>query len=101
MQAYNKLVRDRIIEIIESKGQQVKFHIADEQEYLQKLLEKLSEEVTEFQEAKSKEEMADIFEVITALLEHYHWSLEEVIEIQKKKKEERGGFSKKIILEES
>lgn len=101
MTVYNKLVRDKIIEIIEAKGQQAKFHIADDQEYLSKLLEKLNEEVKEFQEAKSKGEMADIFEVITAILEHYQWNLEEIVDIQKKKRKERGGFKEKIILEES
>lgn len=101
MTTYNKLVRDKIIEIIHAKGGQAKFHIATEQEYREKLLDKLFEEVAEFRAEESKEEMADIFEVITALLELNDWKLEEIVAIQKDKREKRGGFSRKIILEES
>lgn len=101
MQTYNKLVRDKIIEIIESKGQKAEFHVAEESEYKEKLLEKLLEEIQEFTADQNPEEMADIFEVITALLELHKWNLEDIVAIQKEKREKRGGFSKRIILEKS
>lgn len=98
---YDKLVRDHIIDIIKKGGGSPVFHTAETAEYLVKLKEKLREETEEFISSETEEEMADIFEVIYALLALKGWSIEEIVSLQKKKREERGGFEKKIILEEA
>jgi len=97
---YNKLVRDKIPEIIKSKGENPRTHMADDKEYLKKLGEKLLEEINEFLEQNNKEELADIMEVIDAVCEFKGWNKKDIEDIQKKKAEERGSFSNRIILDE-
>ena len=98
---YNKLVRDQIIEIIRADGSEAKFHIADDQEYWQKLTEKIGEELAEFIVDESPEELADMMEVIDAVLEYKGYTWEQIREIQAQKAEKRGGFKERIILEET
>ena len=98
---YNKLVRDKIPEIIRKKGETAVTHIADEAEYWAKLKEKIAEEVKEFQEAESAEELADVLEVIDAIVEFKKMDMNEIVRIQREKAEKRGGFKERIILEES
>ena len=64
---YNKLVRDKIPEIIANNGQKATFRVLDKTEYLTYLEKKLDEEVAEFHESKSIEELADILQVIISL----------------------------------
>jgi predicted house-cleaning noncanonical NTP pyrophosphatase (MazG superfamily) len=98
---YGKLVRDNIPEKIRANGESCIFHIASEVEYGEKLKEKLQEEVKELLEAESLEEMADVLEVLEAMRELNGYSEEELYKIKSNKKEKNGGFSKRVILDES
>ena len=96
--AYNKLVRDRIPEIIARSGNTCDTRILDDDEYLQMLDMKLNEELAEYQESKSMEELADLLEVIRAVAAARGSSIQEVEQIRRQKAEKRGGFEKRILL---
>ena len=95
---YNKLVRDRIPEIIEASGKRCVCATLSDEGYLAKLDEKLNEELAEYQESKSMEELADLLEVIRAVAAARGSSAEEVEAIRQDKAARRGGFEKKILL---
>lgn len=97
---YNKLVRDRIPEIIKASGKQCICSTLSDEEYIAKLDEKLNEELAEYQESKSMEELADLLEVIRAVAAARGSSIEEVEAIRQDKAEKRGGFEKRILLTE-
>lgn len=97
---YRKLVRDKIPEIIEKDGKTGICSILSEQDYITMLDRKLNEELAEYQESKSMEELADLLEVISAVAAARGSSMEEVEKIRQEKKEKRGGFEKRILLEE-
>ncbi|MFA6447134.1 MAG: nucleoside triphosphate pyrophosphohydrolase [Patescibacteria group bacterium] len=98
---YNKLVRDKIPDIILARGVMPKTHIADETEYWQKLKEKLTEEVDEFKSDESIAEIADIMEVINTICEHKGFDKAQIETLRAEKAKNRGGFKDRIILEES
>lgn len=96
MEKYNKLVRDKIPEFLDSKNIPYEKRIAEENEYKIELIKKLDEEVKEFLVAGEIEELADVIEVIEAIkkLEVY----KNVEEVRMNKFNEKGGFENKIIL---
>ena len=89
---YNKLVRDKIPEIIEKQGQKPTIRIMEEEEYIQALEQKLDEEVGEFHRDKNTEELADILEVVFALAKTLDCSVDELMQVYQKKHDARGGF---------
>lgn len=101
MKRYDKLVRDRIPEIIKKKGTVPKTHVASDDEFWLKLKEKLTEEVKEFLASETPEEIADILEVLDAICERKGYRMEEIQRLKEVKVEQRGAFKEKIILEES
>lgn len=96
---YNKLVRDRIPEIIELDGSTCEYHVADNGEYERMLHAKLLEEANEFIQKPSAEELADILEVVDALRKYHKIDITELKHQKIMKKTNRGGFDKKFILE--
>ena len=99
MPSYQKLVRDKIPEIIEAAGKKPVTHSLDEASFLSELDRKLNEECAEYQESRSMEELADMLEVMYAIAEARGSSAAELESIRQKKAAERGAFSKRIFLD--
>jgi len=99
MKVYNKLVRDLIPQIIEKSGKKFNTHIAEKDEYKRLLEEKLQEEVNEYLEENNIEELADVLEVLVGLAQSLGYTEEELFERRLQKKEQRGGFEDKVVLE--
>ena len=97
---YNKLIRDRIPEIIAKNGQSARVRVLTDEEYLTKLDEKLGEELAEYLADGNVGELADLLEVIYAAALVRGTTAEQLDEIRRKKAEERGAFAEKLLLEE-
>lgn len=100
MATHNKLVRDKIPQIIEANGEHALTRILEDDEYKAELIKKLGEECAEFTENPSAEELADVREVVNAL-ESVISTPEEVARIQDQKASERGTFKDRIYLIET
>jgi predicted house-cleaning noncanonical NTP pyrophosphatase (MazG superfamily) len=97
---YNKLVRDRIPEIIESSGKTCVTEILSDEEYLRMVDAKLDEELVEYHKDQNIEELADLMEVIQACAVARGYTMEQLEQVRAEKAAERGGFEKKILLKE-
>ncbi len=99
---YNKLVRDNIPNIINSKNKIPVYYTLNEDQYWEALINKDMEELEEVKKALSKEEikeeLADKLEVLIAMAKHNGFSLEEIIVTANSKRKERGSFNNKIFL---
>ncbi|MCQ4806657.1 nucleoside triphosphate pyrophosphohydrolase [Intestinimonas massiliensis] len=100
LQTYHKLVRDRIPEIIEADGKTCVYATLSNEDYIALLDQKLNEELAEYQESKSLEELADLLEVMQAVVKARGWTAEDLERVRAKKAAKRGGFEKKILLKE-
>lgn len=98
MQAFNKLVRDKIPDIIKQQGWSPCTEILSDDRYLIELDKKLAEEIEEYQKSKELEELADILEVIDAICKARGYSVDELYRKKEEKLNERGGFSGKVFL---
>lgn len=97
---YNKLVRDRIPDIIEKSGKACVTEILSDEEYLCMVDAKLDEELAEYHKDQNIEELADLMEVICAVAVARGYTIEQLEKVRAKKTEKRGAFQKKILLVE-
>ena len=97
---YNKLIRDKIPQIIEQSGKQAIIEEVSGKDYLELLNAKLGEELQEYLDSQDIEELADLVEVVYAILDDKNISLQEFELIRKIKVQERGAFKGKLLLKE-
>ena len=97
---YNKLVRDRIPEIIEASGKSCVTEILSDKAYLRLVDAKLDEELAEYHSDQNIEELADLLEVIYAAAMARGYTLEQLESVRAAKAEKRGAFANKILLKE-
>ena len=98
MKVYNKLVRDRIPEVIKASGKTCEIEIINGMEKQELLEKKLLEEVNEYLDDKNLEELADVMEVLFGLANELGYSEEELLNKRNEKLQERGGFKDGIVL---
>lgn len=102
MPVYNKLVRDKIPQIIEASGKTCTTRNLAPREHLGEIKNKMQEEVLEFQQAANEkdaiEELADILELVHSALDVYGVSYEELEAVRQQKKDKRGGFAEGVYL---
>lgn len=104
MKEYNKLVRDRILEIIKADGIEPTSRVLTEEEYKQELLKKLVEEANEALAAGNNideltKELGDVWEVIEHIMKAFPLNHEKIQALKQERHEKRGGFDEKIFLE--
>ena len=97
---YNKLVRDRIPEIIDASGKSCVTEILSDEAYLRMVDAKLDEELAEYHSDQNVEELADLLEVIYAAAVARGYTLEQLESVRAAKAEKRGAFANKILLKE-
>lgn len=97
---YHKLVRDKIPQIIEQSGSVCRYRTLEHDRYLACLDEKLNEEVAEYQQSKALEELADILEVMRAVVTARGYTWQELEDLRQEKYNSRGGFADRVFLEE-
>ncbi len=97
---YSKLVRDRIPEIIEAGGKTCTVRVLGDEEYLQMVDAKLDEELAEYHRDRNIEELADLLEVLLAAAEARGFTREQLEQVRAAKAEERGAFSRRLLLTE-
>lgn len=98
---YNKLIRDRIPEIMDAEGIEYETEVLNEREYVAALRAKVLEEAREVCEAPQEElakEIGDLLEVLEALRVACNLDQGMVERIRRERRRDRGGFEKRLRL---
>jgi predicted house-cleaning noncanonical NTP pyrophosphatase (MazG superfamily) len=98
MKIYNKLIRDKIPDIIEKDHKKCETIFLGDDEYFLALKNKLQEELNEYLESDQIEELADLEEVLLAIVDYKNVSREDFEKIRNEKLIHKGGFRKRILL---
>lgn len=101
MKVYDKLVRDKIPEIIKSSGNKCETQVVHDEVALEYLYKKLNEEVSELLEDKNLDEIVDVMEVLFAIASKYGYSEDDVLSKRNEKRINRGGFEDNLILKKT
>ena len=101
MKVYDKLIRDRIPEIIEASGSKCEVEVVSDKVALEYLYKKLGEEVEELLIDKNLDEIADVMEVLFAIGKKYGSIEDDVLGRRSEKKDSRGGFEDNLILKKT
>ena len=96
--SYNKLVRDKIPQLIEESGRSYTSRTLDEKEYFDALIDKVIEEIEEYRISGLEEEIADVYEALDCLIELKGYEPMHIDYLQLIRKEARGSFKEKILL---
>lgn len=98
----NKLVRDKIIQIMESHGSKLYSFQLNDQDFNKQLKIKLQEEAAEVQRTQTSqeliEELADVLEIVHALAKLHNINNQDLMKAQEQKRKEKGGYSDRIFL---
>ena len=101
MKIYDKLVRDRIPEIIEYSGNHCEVEIVNDEVALEYLYKKLNEEIEKLLEDKHIEEIVDLVEVLFAIGKKYGYSEEDILNKRCEKRKKSSGFDYNFVLKKT
>lgn len=96
---FDKLVRDKIPDVIREDGKEPTVHCVDGEEYADRLVEKLAEEGAEYRDSRDPEELADLLEVVHAIRKHHGLTNAELEQIRARKAANRGRFTDGVVLD--
>lgn len=97
---YNKLIRDMIPDMIKESGRQYAVRVLNDEEYRDALVDKIVEEVRDFQKTGNEEELADLYEAMDCLIEFMDYEPMHIDYLRLKKREARGSFKERYFLVE-